>query len=29
VVTVLKRFWYFRLAKGSRGVLFAYQRLTG
>jgi len=30
VATVLKRFQYFRLAKGERGVLFAYlQRLTG
>lgn len=30
VVTVLKRFRYARLAKGHRGVLFAYlQRLTG
>lgn len=30
VVTVLRRFGYFRLAKGHRGVLFAYlQRLSG
>jgi transposase InsO family protein len=30
VVTVLRRFCYFKLAKGRRGVLFAYlQRLTG
>lgn len=30
VVTVLRRFRYFGLAKGQRGVLFAYmQRLTG
>ncbi len=30
VATVLKRFGYFRLAKGQRGVLFAYmRRLTG
>lgn len=30
VATVLRRFHYFRLAKGQRGVLFAYmRRLTG
>ena len=30
VATVLKRYGYFRLRRGSRGVLFAYmQRLTG
>jgi hypothetical protein len=30
VVTVLKRFGYFGLAKGRRGVLFTYmRRLTG
>jgi hypothetical protein len=30
VVTVLRRYRYFRLSKGPRGVLFAYlQRLTG
>ncbi len=30
VATVLRRYRYFRLSKGPRGVLFAYmQRLTG
>ena len=30
IATVLRRYRYFRLSKGPRGVLFAYmQRLTG